>query len=141
MTRIDYNLIKLLNRCSLTRTLSIPFLTRWSHRIRPWWWLKVLRYSLNLWTSKFSFYRSIISNPFESKFRHIKISNNTIKTKLMVLTRINELLTQLGYIRENEDTYTLKDEQIGDFLEGSPAIDYKLRLLEARQRSQADYEK
>ena len=59
----------------------------------------------------------------------------------MVLTRINELLTQLGYIRENEDTYTLKDEQIGDFLEGSPAIDYKLRLLEARQRSQADYEK
>jgi hypothetical protein len=59
----------------------------------------------------------------------------------MVLARINELLLQLGYVQENEDTYTLKDEQIGEFLEGSPAIDYRLRLLEARQRSQADYDK
>lgn len=47
----------------------------------------------------------------------------------MNLKGIDELLKQLGYVRENEDTYTLRDEQVGDFLEGSPAIDYRLRLL------------
>jgi len=57
----------------------------------------------------------------------------------MVLNGIDQLLKQLGYVKENEETYTLKDDQIGEFLEGSPAIDYRLRLLEARQRSQADY--
>jgi hypothetical protein len=37
--------------------------------------------------------------------------------------------------------YTLRDEQLGDFLEGSPAIDYRRRLVSAKLTSQAAYEK
>lgn len=40
----------------------------------------------------------------------------------MSLPEITNLLKQLGYTLENEEIYTLKDEQIGDFLEGAPAI-------------------
>jgi hypothetical protein len=35
----------------------------------------------------------------------------------------------------------LRDEQVGDFLEGEPALEYRRRLASARQSSQADYEK
>jgi len=42
---------------------------------------------------------SIISNPFEQKYRGIKTSNNTIKAKIMSLKDINELLITLGFIR------------------------------------------
>lgn len=77
----------------------------------------------------------------EPKFRNVKTSNNTIKTKVMNLKGIDSLLKQLGYVLENGDTYTLKDEQIGQFLEGAPAIDYRRRLTSARLESQDAYEK
>lgn len=77
----------------------------------------------------------------EPKFRNVKASNNTIKTKVMNLKGIDSLLKQLGYVLENGDTYTLKDEQIGQFLEGAPAIDYRRRLASARLESQDAYEK
>lgn len=77
----------------------------------------------------------------EPKFRNVKTSNNTIKTKVMNLKGIDSLLKQLGYVLENGDTYTLKDEQIGQFLEGAPAIDYRRRLASARLESQDAYEK
>ena len=62
----------------------------------------------------------------------MKTSNNTIKNKVMILPEIESLLKQLGYVRENEEMYTLKDEQVGDFLEGAPAIDYRRRLTSAK---------
>lgn len=68
----------------------------------------------------------------DPKFRNVKTSNNTIKSKVMNLKCIEQLLKQLGYVLENGDTYTLKDEQIGHFLEGAPAIDYRRRLASAR---------
>lgn len=40
----------------------------------------------------------------------------------MSLPQMEQLLNQLGYVKENDEVYTLKDEQVGDFLEGSPAI-------------------
>lgn len=77
----------------------------------------------------------------DPKYRNVKTTNNTIKTKVMNLKGIESLLKQLGYVLENGDTYVLKDEQIGDFLEGSPAIDYRSRLVSARLESQEAYEK
>lgn len=68
----------------------------------------------------------------DPKYRNVKTTNNTIKTKVMNLQNIDILLKQLGYVLENGDTYVLKDEQIGDFLEGAPAIDYRRRLASAR---------
>lgn len=68
----------------------------------------------------------------DPKYRNVKTTNNTIKTKVMNLQNIAILLKQLGYVLENGDTYVLKDEQIGDFLEGVPAIDYRRRLASAR---------
>jgi hypothetical protein len=68
----------------------------------------------------------------DPKFRNVKTSNNTIKSKVMNLKGIDSLLKQLGYVLENGDTYTLKDELIGQFLEGAPAIDYRRRLASAR---------
>lgn len=52
---------------------------------------------------------SIISNPFEQKYRGIKTTNNTIKNKIMNLRRIQELLTCLGFQRENEEMLILRD--------------------------------
>lgn len=44
----------------------------------------------------------------------------------------DKLLLQLGYTKENDEMYSLKDEQVGDFLEGAPAIDFRKRLVSAR---------
>ncbi len=52
---------------------------------------------------------------------------------------IENLLTLLGYRLDNEETYTLKDEQIGDFLEGAPAVDYRRRLTAAKLESPQAY--
>lgn len=82
-----------------------------------------------------------MANPFEQKFRGIKITNNTIKTKIMSLKGIDKLLQTLGFVKDGDEMYLLKDEQIGDFLEGEPAVDYKRRLVTARLSSQADYDK
>ena len=59
----------------------------------------------------------------------------------MSLRNINELLLTLGFVRENEEMFTLRDEQIGDFLEGETAVDYRRRLAAAKMSGQADYEK
>lgn len=50
----------------------------------------------------------------------------------MNLKGIQKLLTQLGYKFENGDTYTLKDEQVAEFLEGAPAVDYRRRLASSK---------
>lgn len=59
----------------------------------------------------------------------------------MSLKRINELLLGLGFERENEEMLILRDERIGEFLEGEPAIDFRRRLAVARLSSEADYQK
>lgn len=59
----------------------------------------------------------------------------------MNLKNINELLVTLGFTKVNEDSYVLNDQQIGSFLEGQPAVDYRKRLTNARLTSQADYQK
>lgn len=59
----------------------------------------------------------------------------------MSLTRASELLTTLGFVRENEEMFTLNDDNVCLFLEGEPAVDYRRRLSAARLSSQADYHK
>jgi hypothetical protein len=59
----------------------------------------------------------------------------------MNLKRINELLNCLGFERENEEMLILRDENLGNFLEGEPAIDFRRRLAAARLNSEADYQK
>jgi hypothetical protein len=54
---------------------------------------------------------------------------------------VADLLLTLGFVRESEEMYTLKDEMLGEFFEGEPALDYRRRLVVARQSSQADYKK
>ena len=87
------------------------------------------------------FYCSVIAQPFEHKYRTVKTTNNTIKTKVMNLKQIEELLLQLGYVPEGGELYVLKDERVGDFLEGAPAIDYRRRLMVAKGTSNEAYEK
>ena len=84
--------------------------------------------------------RSIIKNPFEQKYRGIKTTNNTIKSKIMALKFADELLTTLGFVRQNDEMFQLEDEQFGNFAEGEPAIEYRRRLSNARLTSQAEYE-
>lgn len=66
---------------------------------------------------------SIISNPFEQKYRGIKTTNNTIKNKIMSLRGVNDLLLALGFVRESEEMFILRDERLPDFLEGEPSLD------------------
>ena len=58
----------------------------------------------------------------------------------MSLPGMDNLLLQLGYHLE-DDTYVLKDEQVGSFLEGAPAIDYRRRLASARLEGSSAYDK
>ena len=58
----------------------------------------------------------------------------------MSLDKMDKLLLQLGYQLEG-DTYSLKDEQVGHFLEGAPAIDYRRRLASARLEGPHAYER
>ena len=48
------------------------------------------------------FVSSIIKSPFEQKYRGIKTSNNTIRSKIMALKHADELLTALGFTRQND---------------------------------------
>jgi hypothetical protein len=59
----------------------------------------------------------------------------------MSLKKINELLLALGFVMESAEMYTLRDENLGAFLEGEPAVDYRRRLAAARLSSEADYQK
>ena len=59
----------------------------------------------------------------------------------MSLPQMNQLLNQLGYVQENDEVYTLKDEQIAEFLEGAPAIEYRKRLISAKLESPQAYQK
>jgi hypothetical protein len=52
---------------------------------------------------------SIITNPFEQKYRGIKTTNNTIRNKIINLKRVDELLAALGFVRENEEMFMLRD--------------------------------
>ncbi len=55
----------------------------------------------------------------------------------MNLKRIQELLLALGFVRENEEMFILRDERLTDFLEGEPPVDYRRRLANARLSSEA----
>ena len=55
----------------------------------------------------------------------------------MNLKRIQELLLALGFVRENEEMFTLRDERLTDFLEGEPSVDYRRRLANSRLSSEA----
>ena len=59
---------------------------------------------------------NIIKNPREEKFRTIKKSNNTIKTKLLSLVpedRLLQMLEVLGYVDNQEDDMFVF---VGDYL-------------------------
>ena len=45
----------------------------------------------------------------DPKFRNVKTTNNTIKTKVMNVKGMDSLLKQLGYVLEGGETYVLKD--------------------------------
>ncbi len=59
----------------------------------------------------------------------------------MSLEHMSLLLTELGYVKQDEEFYKLTDENVGAFLEGAPAIDYRRRLTGARMQSEAAYQK
>ena len=59
----------------------------------------------------------------------------------MNLAGISQLLAQLGYVLENQEMYTLSDDNFGDFIEGEPAINYRKRLAEAKLEGPDAYEK
>ena len=40
----------------------------------------------------------------------------------MALKNASKLLTTLGFVQDGPEMYILRDEQIGDFLEGEPAV-------------------
>ncbi len=67
----------------------------------------------------------------DQKYRGIKTTNNTIKSKLMTLKGVDKLLGLLGFVRESEEIFVLQDNRIGEFFEGEPAIDYRKRLAAA----------
>ena len=50
----------------------------------------------------------------------------------MSLSNAVNLLTTLGFTQQNQEMYVLTDENICNFLEGEPAIDYRRRLAAAR---------
>lgn len=53
----------------------------------------------------------------------------------MNLKGATDLLTTLGFIRENEEIFTLNDENVCLFVEGEPAVDYRRRLCAAKLSS------
>lgn len=74
-------------------------------------------------------------NPTDQKYRNVKTTNNAIKSKLMNLKHIDRLLTQLGYTLNNGEIYVVSDDQLANFIEGTPAIDYRRRLITSKLES------
>ena len=48
-------------------------------------------------------FKNIINNPTEEKFRNFKITNEAIKSKILVIPEILDLIITLGYINKNDD--------------------------------------
>jgi hypothetical protein len=45
----------------------------------------------------------------DPKFRGIKTTNNTIKSKIMALKGAEKLLSTLGFVRDGQEMFVLRD--------------------------------
>lgn len=59
----------------------------------------------------------------------------------MSLKGADQLLATLGFKKQSEELLFLNDEEIGDFMQGVPAVEYRLRIAAARLNSEAEYKK
>ena len=55
---------------------------------------------------------NIVNNPNEAKFRIFKKTNEAIKTKILVIKEIHEMLISMGYTDTDADNMTYKDPKV-----------------------------
>jgi len=57
-------------------------------------------------------FQNIINKPTEDKFKNFKLTNEAIKSKILVITETIDLLKLLGYEKVSDDTMTFKSSNI-----------------------------
>ena len=57
-------------------------------------------------------FQNIINKPTEDKFKNFKTSNESIKSKILVIPEILELIKTIGYASVSDDTYTYKNSSV-----------------------------
>lgn len=57
-------------------------------------------------------FQNIINNPNENKFKNFKLTNEAIKTKILIIPEIKDLLKVLGYENSSEDTLTFNNTNL-----------------------------
>lgn len=55
-------------------------------------------------------FNNIICNPLQDKFRNFKITNVTLKTKVLVIKETLQLIQSIGYIKQNDEIYKYEGE-------------------------------
>ena len=53
---------------------------------------------------------NIINNPLQDKFRNFKITNVTLKTKVLIIKETLNLILSIGYVKQDEEIYKYEGE-------------------------------
>ena len=72
---------------------------------------------------------SIIDQPSEDKFRHIKKSNAAIQKKLLSLVDMENLLLTIGYEATSEEQLSFNPENSSHAAFALKQVDYQAKLL------------
>ena len=74
--------------------------------------------------------KNIVANPTEEKYRNFKISNEAIKTKILVIVESIEIMESIGYTQVNEELYSYTSESIANVKIAVQCIEKLLSDLE-----------
>jgi len=75
-------------------------------------------------------FQNIINNPNEDKFKNFKLTNEAIKTKILFITEITDLLKAIGYEKVNEESLTYKNTTVNSLEITVGILNKKLTYLE-----------
>jgi len=80
-------------------------------------------------------FQNIINNPNELKFRQFKKSNEAIKTKILIIHEIEQLIKEIGYQEEGSDVLIYKDPRTDKLKKGMDIIGITHSKLQEKQRA------
>jgi len=77
-------------------------------------------------------FQNLSENEFEKKFKTFKISNPTIKSKVLIIPEVLEILRILGYKEQDKDTLIWPDKDISVITKMSEDLKIFINIIQAK---------
>ncbi len=86
-------------------------------------------------------FNNIISNPNESKYRGFKLTNEAIKSKILVIKETLELLKEAGYVEVDKENLSFKDIKTDRLKKAADVISIYYKDLEEKIKQKEIFKK